>query len=71
MDALILILGIIVFGLTALFFFEIYRILENKPTISAYWHRWHRGRLFMLAIVGALLTSAWIFLMGDLVLELW
>ena len=70
--ALVMILGILMFAATMLLFYELVAVRTGRyPTISAYWSMYHKGRIFLLGIVGVILTVLYIFLMGDLVLEVW
>ena len=70
-EALVLILGLVLFAVSALVFYEVYRLVTGRPTLSSDWTRLHAGRLVLLLPVGVVLTLLYVFLMGDLFFELW
>jgi hypothetical protein len=72
--ALALILGVLVFAVAMVLFYEfaaVRRRDDDLETISSYWTRLHRGRLLFLVMLALALTGLYVFLIGDLVLELW
>jgi heme/copper-type cytochrome/quinol oxidase subunit 2 len=72
--ALALILSVLVFGVAMILFYEfaaVRRRDDDLETISSYWTRLHRGRLLFLVTLALALTGLYVFLIGDLVLELW
>jgi heme/copper-type cytochrome/quinol oxidase subunit 2 len=72
--ALALILSVLVFGVAMVLFYEfaaVRRRDDDLETISSYWTRLHRGRLLFLVVLALALTGLYVFLVGDLVLELW
>jgi hypothetical protein len=72
--ALALILSVLFGGILLVSFYE-YVAVRNRTdsieTISSYWSRVHGGRVLLLVVLGFWLTVLYVFLMGDLVLEVW
>jgi hypothetical protein len=72
--ALVLILSVLVFATLAILLYEslaVRRRDDEIHTISAWWHRWHRGRLAFRISLGVLLVGLCVFLVGDLAVEAW
>jgi hypothetical protein len=72
--ALALILSLLFFGIALVTFYELVAVRDRSDsieTISSWWTRLHRGRLTFLIVLGVALTALYVFLVGDLVFELW
>jgi len=72
--ALALILSVLFGGIALIVLYEFVAARNRRDsieTISSWWTRWHHGRKLFLVVLGFLLTALYVFLVGDLVFELW
>lgn len=71
--ALCLILSVLAWGAGMIVFYEIWAVRKTDDvyTISTWWDRLAKRRLLPRIVLGVLLTGLFLFLFGDLVLELY